>query len=303
MAHAGKRLVAVGEHGIVLLSDDGGGAWRQAASVPVMVTLTAVRFRTDTEGWAAGHMGVILHTTDAGETWQRQIDGNGVAALARRAAANGSADAAAAAEQLVADGPDKPFLDIAVDAQSVLAVGAYGIAIRSADNGRTWTEAAGVRDPQGLHLYGLSAAGGIALLAGEQGFLAQSAQGGVFEPVQVPENVTLFGALVLPGGVRLAFGLGGRVIRAGAGEQAWTAVPTGLSGGVTCAVILPEGRVLIGTNTGELALADASGRGFTALHGGPPIPITAMLVDGKSLIITGPAGPVAVPLEYLDPGA
>jgi len=43
IARAGNRLVAAGERGIVLLSDDGGATWRQA-SVPVQVTLTTMRF-------------------------------------------------------------------------------------------------------------------------------------------------------------------------------------------------------------------------------------------------------------------
>lgn len=38
-----NRLVAVGERGVVLLSDDGGAHWRQGV-VPVSITLTAVRF-------------------------------------------------------------------------------------------------------------------------------------------------------------------------------------------------------------------------------------------------------------------
>ncbi|WP_430515935.1 WD40/YVTN/BNR-like repeat-containing protein, partial [Pseudomonas fluorescens] len=43
VTRAGERLVAVGERGIVLLSDDSGVSWRQA-KVPVSVSLTAVQF-------------------------------------------------------------------------------------------------------------------------------------------------------------------------------------------------------------------------------------------------------------------
>jgi photosystem II stability/assembly factor-like uncharacterized protein len=59
IARAGKRLVAVGERGIVVLSDDDGATWRQA-SVPVSVTLAAVQFPTPTQGWVVGHYGVVL---------------------------------------------------------------------------------------------------------------------------------------------------------------------------------------------------------------------------------------------------
>src|SRR5438034_11738498 len=51
VALAGPRIVAVGERGVVLLSDDRGATWRQVA-IPVSVTLTAVRFVNDKTGWA-----------------------------------------------------------------------------------------------------------------------------------------------------------------------------------------------------------------------------------------------------------
>lgn len=69
---AGKRIVAVGERGAVLLSDDGGATFRQAASVPVDTTLTAVSFAGERNGWAVGHGSVVLHTADGGEHWELQ---------------------------------------------------------------------------------------------------------------------------------------------------------------------------------------------------------------------------------------
>ena len=69
VARAGDRLVTVGERGRVLLSDDSGKTWRQAESVPVSVTLTAVTFADARSGWATGHAGVVLHTVDAGNTY------------------------------------------------------------------------------------------------------------------------------------------------------------------------------------------------------------------------------------------
>lgn len=81
MARAGDRLVAVGERGVVLLSDDEGRHWRQA-SVPVSVTLTSLAFVDDKIGWAVGHGGVVLHSIDAGATWSKQIDGAGLAKIA-----------------------------------------------------------------------------------------------------------------------------------------------------------------------------------------------------------------------------
>ena len=72
VARAGDRLVAVGERGHVLLSDDAGNSWRQAKSVPSQTLLTAVAFADPQRGWAVGHDELILHTADGGETWATQ---------------------------------------------------------------------------------------------------------------------------------------------------------------------------------------------------------------------------------------
>ena len=61
---AGARLIAVGERGIVVFSDDGGATWTQG-QVPVSVTLTSVFLVSDKLGWAAGHDGVVLRTTES----------------------------------------------------------------------------------------------------------------------------------------------------------------------------------------------------------------------------------------------
>ena len=62
VALAGARLVAVGERGHVLLSDDAGGSWRQARSVPTRTTLTSLHATDVRTLWAAGHGGVILRS-------------------------------------------------------------------------------------------------------------------------------------------------------------------------------------------------------------------------------------------------
>jgi len=53
VVNTGKRLVAVGERGHILLSDDSGDSWNQV-DVPTSVTLTAVSFPTPERGWVIG---------------------------------------------------------------------------------------------------------------------------------------------------------------------------------------------------------------------------------------------------------
>ena len=69
------RMVAVGERGHILYTDDEKcEVWLQA-DVPVSLNLTAVCFPTDEKGWAVGHDGIVLHTKDRGKTWEKQLDG------------------------------------------------------------------------------------------------------------------------------------------------------------------------------------------------------------------------------------
>jgi photosystem II stability/assembly factor-like uncharacterized protein len=217
LARAGTRLVAVGERGLILLSDDNGQSWRQA-SVPVSVSLTAVRFVDAQKGWAVGHAGVVLATLDGGEHWTLQLDGVRVAQLELDAAKADQAmatdpDAALIrvqnAERLVADGPDKPFLALEfVDAHRGLIVGAYGLALQTTDGGATWQSLVGrIANPNGLHLYAISRQGARWFLAGEQGYLARSDDDAVsFSQLDSPYEGSFFtlqsradGALVVAG--------------------------------------------------------------------------------------------------------
>ena len=70
IAAAGERLVAVGDRGIIVWSDDRGASWTQAAAVPTQALLTGVCFADAQHGVAVGHDEAILITADAGRTWQ-----------------------------------------------------------------------------------------------------------------------------------------------------------------------------------------------------------------------------------------
>ncbi len=80
VANAGQRIVAVGQRGHIVLSDDGGKTWTQA-KVPVSSDLVAVYFPTPAKGWAVGHDGIVLHSADSGATWTRQLDGRSAGEL------------------------------------------------------------------------------------------------------------------------------------------------------------------------------------------------------------------------------
>lgn len=222
VATAGSRLVAVGERGMVVYSDNCGALWKQA-EVPVSVTLTALQFVDDKLGWAIGHGGVVLVTHDGGATWKKQLDGREIAHLAV-ASAYDSGDSAEAqrrlrnAERMVSDGPDKPLFALHFwSSQRGIVIGSYGIALITEDGGHRWQWIADrIPNPKDLHLYGLWVHGDRMVLAGEQGFIARSADAaGSFEPVTGNYAGSYFGVVAAnqSGSELLLYGLRGNAYR------------------------------------------------------------------------------------------
>lgn len=197
MARAGDRLVAVGQRGHILYSDDVGKHWQQAA-VPVSADLNAVSFPSATQGWAVGGDGVILHSDDAGATWRKQLDGRQIGALlvehyqALASAEPGNEQwplLVAEGERLVAQGADKPLLDVwFANDRLGYVVGVFNLILRTEDGGQSWTPFQDRTDnPQGFHLNAIASTGDALYIAGEQGLLLKWDDAGQrFAAVQTP---------------------------------------------------------------------------------------------------------------------
>ncbi|WP_202967442.1 YCF48-related protein [Pseudomonas abietaniphila] len=67
-----EHAVATGEFGLLFASQDGGAHWQLAGTLPDEFYPHASYFRSPEEGWVGGLNGFIYHTTDAGQSWQRQ---------------------------------------------------------------------------------------------------------------------------------------------------------------------------------------------------------------------------------------
>lgn len=301
VTRAGERLVSVGARGTVLLSDDGGASWRQARAVPASVALTDVCFVDGQLGWAVGHSGIVLHSRDGGETWVRQLDGRQGAQAAldeARALAAAGADGAERrlreAQSMVEDGPDKPLLSVHfTDARRGWAVGAYGLALATEDGGQSWQAfIARLPNPRGKHLYQVRADGARLLIAGEQGALFRSDDGGAsFAEVRTPYPGTFFGALALGADTLLAYGLRGNVWRSADGGANWAQIALDQEITLTSGVRLTDGSVVLADESGRLLRSDDAGRSFRALEAKAPNAVTALVqIEDGALVLSGARG-------------
>lgn len=292
IARAGERLVAAGEHGLIVFSDDDGRHWRQA-SVPVSVSLTALSFPSAREGWAVGHAGSILHTVDGGESWTLQLDGK---MAAQRVLEAVSADASAdtrqlkAAQRFVAEGADKPLL--AVHFSNVLqgiAVGAFGLILHTDDGGQTWTSWVNRLDNlAGNHLYAVASQGEQIYIAGEQGVLfASMDNGGHFKRVPTPYEGSFFAMNLAASGDLLLVGLRGNAWRTQDQGRHWTSLRNPSKASLMAARSVSQGRVMLVDQSGHLLLSTSDNNELRMQTSSASAPSAALAqaTDGQWVVV------------------
>jgi photosystem II stability/assembly factor-like uncharacterized protein len=286
LAQAGARMVAVGERGHILLSDDQGATWRQAKSVPTRTMLTAVYFADAEYGWAVGHDETILNTLDGGETWTRSH---------------------------FAPESQQPLLDLwFANRISGIAVGAYGGYFTTNDGGRHWTGtkfaappkpgdpplAAGDVPPD-YHLNRIVGVGNRLYIAAEGGQLYRSDDRGAhWRALPSPYEGSFFGLVPIRGDGLLAFGLRGHLFRSADAGETWHALETHTTAMLTDGIAINDLRVVIAGLAGVLLVSGDAGetfrltqqddrRGFSALLPGP----------AGSIVVTGEGGVRVIRLQ------
>lgn len=320
VVRADNRLVAVGTHGHIILSDDHGISWQQAR-VPVTATLTSVHFPSGQYGWAVGHDGVILHSNDGGLSWAKQFDGyvanDAIVAAAEKrvqeaeqkiAMARSVNDAFAIedaemrlenaqfglddAQYDASTGSTKPFLDVwFYDARRGFALGAYGMIFHTNDGGQTWQDAsARLPNPERLHLNAITVVGPQSLvIVGEMGLFVRSDDlGETWHQQLSPYDGSLFG-LVSQGDQQLLFGLRGHVFRSDDGGIQWHEVQTGseqsLFGG-----FVGRNRTLLVGNGGSIVFFDKQSKPRSLILEGRHPYAAAVEARNGEYVLVGEAG-------------
>ena len=294
ITRAGERLIAAGESGVVLTSDDDGQSWTQA-EVPVSVTLTSVQFVTPLIGWAVGHSGVVLSSVDGGRSWSKKFDGlQRVQAQAPGGAPQGGMAAAG--------GASDPLLDIHfLDAQHGFAVGAFGLLLRTRDGGARWESwEKHLPNPEGNHLYGVRSAGDQVYVVGERGSIyASRDRGETFTALKSPYEGSFFGLIVAPGGAVVVYGLRGRAFASEDQGDTWHPVDVVAGSAWTGAAAMPDKRMALVGQAGDVAVGDEHGRAFAPV-GGRRASLSAAVVNRRGdLVAVGPRGVLVIDMSSL----
>jgi len=273
IAHAGERLVAVGDRGHILYSDDQGKSWTQA-KVPTLQMLTAIHFIDDRQGWAVGHDALVLASSDGGETWKVQFEER---------------------ER------EAPLLDLWFgDAQHGIAVGAYGAILETTDGGQNWDDISDRLDNEdGYHLNAIASVGANELfVVGEMGGIFRSTDSGqTWTQVESPYAGSFFG--VLGGrdpGVVFVYGLRGHLFRSEDSGASWKQVQladdgrplrSGLAGGA----LLSDGEIVIVGHGGAVLTSADQGRTFNVIHRGDRRSLASVTGNAQGeLLLVGQGG-------------
>jgi photosystem II stability/assembly factor-like uncharacterized protein len=271
---AGKKRIAVGENGHILISQDGRN-WLKT-NVPVDTTLTAVYFQDDLNGWAAGHDAVILKTTDGGNHWRQVYS---------------------------APEAEMPLLDIwFADNQYGIAIGAYGLYLVTMDGGETWVrkamnivnEESEAGNPDDLtefyelHLNNIaySNSGKLYIVAEAGRIYRSDDRGATWYDLQSPYIGSFFGVLPLENESLLVYGLRGHLYRSDNAGKNWVEIETNTRELLTDGIRLHDSRIILTGMGGVLLISNNNGESFEINENSQRHSYSAIMETGDDEVIT-----------------
>ena len=264
IAKAGDRLVAVGERGFTLVSDDSGQSWK-AVGTPVVRTLTGVAFDGEKSGVAVGHGASLVRTEDGGNTW---------------------------IEVPMEDAMGESLLGVtAIGDGRFAAYGAFGQYFDSSDGGQTWTRRMVIEEYFEAHISRVLPVDGVLWMAGETGTLARSDDGGItWVAVESPYQGSFFGIVQAQDGALVLFGMRGSVYRSLDAGATWTEVPVSTTASFNGGRVLSDGRILLVGNAGLVAISTDHGQSFEVKWSPASKGYSALVETAGGLVVVGEAG-------------
>ncbi len=263
LASAGNSRIAVGGNGVILRAADSKD-FRQVAS-PVDSTLTALAFADARHGWAVGHDGAILHSSDAGATWALQH------------------------WQPQQNAP--LFSVLPLSAKEVITVGAFGTLKITTDGGKTWADLdAPAVTSEKYHLNAIARLrDGRVAVVGERGLVGLSIDGREWQRIALPYEGSLFGVLALGQRGLVVFGMRGNVFVSDAPETGqWTKVETGTTSSLFGGAPMGEDAILVGADGVILRISSSQQNSVAVdVKGVDRDQVLAAIQMDSALMITG----------------
>lgn len=305
VARAGSHILAVGERGSAVLSEDDGKTW-QVYPTGVSETLTAVTFLSESIGIAIGHGGNIVQTLDGGKTWSSVLRGDQLIKLTHEAVGDMSGSVASAddrsrfaayAKRLEESGSSEPLLSIRfISAKEGYAVGAYGMVLRTEDAGRSWKVwMTHVENPQELHLYSIVEDKGAMLIVGEQGYVSRSTDGGLtFKKLDTGLSGSFFTAISDGNGTVYLAGLQGQLVSTNNLGESWINHPGAGNVSWISSRVDDNGNIILGNLAGGLFRVSGDRLDPIAVEGQPPLSDFVVGETGN-LILVGALGNKVLP--------
>jgi len=258
ITRAKRGFVAVGERGHVIVSTDG-KTWTQADNVPTRATLTTV-FSLGDRLWAGGHDATIITSGDGGKNWTLQFQD-----------------------------PDRQqaIMDIRFfNENDGFAIGSYGLILVTQDAGQTWEDTV-VDEENEFHLNSMVDFGdGRLMIAGEAGYSYRSFdQGATWEPMDLPYQGSMWGAIRLPDDCVVFYGLRGHIQQSCDFGETWEELPSGVQSSLSSAAF-HDGLLVFAGNSGRILTRDDGGS-FTSYDHSSGVDFSSVIAldDGRFLLV------------------
>jgi photosystem II stability/assembly factor-like uncharacterized protein len=216
----GRQGIAVGAHGVIVTSPDGGRTWGFAGPVPTEAALLGAALAGN-HAVVVGQSGVVLTSAD----------------LKQWVAGRSGTEARLFRVELASDG-------------FAVAVGAFGTVITSLDFGMTWTKvtidwARFVKDGYEPHLYDVRlAADGSVIVGGEFGSLLRSRNRGATWELLHAGTASVFALTMLPSGHGVAVGQNGLVLKTEDDGRSWKELHAPTNANLVGVWAAPDGEIV-----------------------------------------------------------
>jgi photosystem II stability/assembly factor-like uncharacterized protein len=257
----GRRGWAVGDHGLLLTTHDGGISW-QKRSVPTTLALFGIDVHADGHGVAVGQYGIILHTVNRGEHWN-----------------------------LVRSDVNARLFSVSLERGGFgLAVGEFGTVLRTVDHGNQlsirWERFSGLSESP--HLYGVFVENSQrATIVGEFGLVLHTDDLGNNWSVRYRDERSLFNIRKFSSGEYWSMGQDGLLLRSHDLGRSWEKLPVNEHVDLLDIYLAPDGRGILVGRDAMLYSTDGGKRWYSEPKLRTPAPwyqAVTMTYDGMFLV-------------------